>query len=215
MNEMRIGRLIRASTISDGWYRGLDLIWHHGETLRDERGSETRELLNLVIVIGNPYKDQIPEHSSWNVERLDKYAKQLITDENAQNFEYTYGQRLRDWGVEGIDQIKYVIDKLKKNPNSRRATCVTWIPSKDTVSQEIPCMILLDFKLRRGRLNLTVVFRSHDFYGAAPSNWYGLSKLMEYVADKIGAKPGKLTSVSISAHIYAHDWDNVSVILDM
>ena len=73
-------------------------------------------------------------------------------------------------------------------------------------------MILLDFKLR-GELNLTAVFRSHDFSGAAAANWYALSRLIEHVSQQVGVTPGQITSISISAHIYEYDWDDVSGIV--
>jgi len=209
---LQIGRVIRANSISDAWYRGLNLIWNHGHEVTDERGSRIREYLNLMIVIQNPYIDRIPKDISWNEERLEEYAKQLISGENVQDFEYTYGQRLRNWNQE-IDQIAYVIDKLKQNPTTRRATAVTWIPTIDTVVDEVPCMIIDDFKIRGGKVNLTTLFRSHDFAGAYPANLYGLSRLLEYVADEVGVSPGMITTISASAHIYEHDWDMVEDIL--
>ena len=209
---LQIGRVIRANSISDAWYRGLNLIWNHGHEVTDERGSRIREYLNLMIVIQNPYIDRIPKDISWNEERLEEYAKQLISGENVQDFEYTYGQRLRNWNEE-IDQIAYVIDKLKQNPTTRRATAVTWIPTIDTVVDEVPCMIIDDFKIRGGKVNLTTLFRSHDFAGAYPANLYGLSRLLEYVAGEVGISPGMITTISASAHIYEHDWDMVEDIL--
>jgi thymidylate synthase len=209
---LQIGRVIRANSISDAWYRGLNLIWNHGQEVMDERGSRIREYLNLMIVIQNPYIDRIPKDISWNEERLEEYAKQLITGENVQDFEYTYGQRLRNWNEE-IDQIAYVIDKLKQNPTTRRATAVTWVPTIDTVVDEVPCMIIDDFKIRGGKVNLTTLFRSHDFAGAYPANLYGLSRLLEYVAGEVGVSPGMITTISASAHIYEHDWDMVEDIL--
>jgi thymidylate synthase len=209
---LQIGRVIRANSISDAWYRGLNLIWNHGQEVTDERGSRIREYLNLMIVIQNPYIDRIPKDISWNEERLEEYAKQLITGENVQDFEYTYGQRLRNWNEE-IDQIAYVIDKLKQNPTTRRATAVTWVPTIDTVVDEVPCMIIDDFKIRGGKVNLTTLFRSHDFAGAYPANLYGLSRLLEYVAGEVGVSPGMITTISASAHIYEHDWDMVEDIL--
>lgn len=209
---LQIGRVIRANSISDAWYRGLNLIWNHGHEVTDERGSRIREYLNLMIVIQNPYIDRIPKDISWNEERLEEYAKQLISGENVQDFEYTYGQRLRNWNQE-IDQIAYVIDKLKQNPTTRRATAVTWIPTIDTVVDEVPCMIIDDFKIRGGKVNLTTLFRSHDFAGAYPANLYGLSRLLEYVAGEVGISPGMITTISASAHIYEHDWDMVEDIL--
>ena len=209
---LQIGRVIRANSINDAWYRGLNLIWNHGHEVTDERGSRIREYLNLMIVIQDPYIDRIPKDISWNEERLEEYAKQLISGENVQDFEYTYGQRLRNWNEE-IDQIAYVIDKLKQNPTTRRATAVTWIPTIDTVVDEVPCMIIDDFKIRGGKVNLTTLFRSHDFAGAYPANLYGLSRLLEYVAGEVGVSPGMITTISASAHIYEHDWDMVEDIL--
>lgn len=209
---LQIGRIIRANNISDAWYRGINLIWNQGNEVMDERGSKIKEYLNLMIVVKDPYTDRIPADISWNEERLEEYAKQLITGENVQDFEYTYGQRLRNWN-EQIDQIAYVIDKLKHNPATRRATAVTWVPTVDTVVDEVPCMIIDDFKIRGEMINLTTVFRSHDFAGAYPANLYGLSRLMEYVAAEVGVKPGMITTLSASAHIYEHDWDMIEEIL--
>lgn len=210
--RLQIGRIIRANTISDAWYRGINMIWNQGHEVTDERGSKIKEYLNLMIVVKDPYTDRIPADISWNEERLEKYAKQLISGENVQDFEYTYGQRLRNWN-EQIDQIAYVIDKLKHNPTTRRATAVTWVPTVDTVVDEVPCMIIDDFKIRGGMVNLTALFRSHDFAGAYPANLYGLSRLLEYVAAEVGVKPGMITTISASAHIYEHDWDMIEEIL--
>lgn len=207
-----IGRIIKASTISDAWYRGLNIIWNHGSVITDERGNQIREFLNLMIVIEDPYTNSIPEDISWNEERLEEYSKQLITGENAQDFVYTYGQRLRNWD-DKVDQIAYVIEKLKESETTRRATAVTWVPTIDTVVDEVPCMIIDDFKIRNEKVHLTTLFRSHDFAGAYPANLYGLSKLLEYVAENVGMKPGKITTISVSAHIYDHDWDKIEEII--
>jgi thymidylate synthase len=156
----------------------------------------------------------IPTEYSWNQERLDDYAQQLLSSENP-GFEYTYGNRLRAWssGSSPLDQIDLVIRYLKASPSTRRATAVTWIPSLDSAKEEVPCMIVDDFKMRDGRLNLSVYFRSHDFAGAYPANLYGLAKLLEYVSSEVGASPGSISTLSASAHIYEHDWDWVREML--
>ena len=45
------------------------------------------------------------------------------------------------------------------------------------------------------------------------ANLYGLSKLLEYVAGRVGVESGTITTVSISAHVYDHDWDMVENIV--
>jgi thymidylate synthase len=211
----KLGRFIRARSISDAWHRGLNLIWRQGQEITDERGTRIRELLSMQVVVEDPYQEMIPKEYSWNEERLEEYAGQLLSGVNP-GFEYTYGERLRAWSLPGVlplDQIEQAIRRLKESSATRRATAVTWIPPVDTAKDEVPCMIVDDFKLRDGRLNLAVFFRSHDFAGAYPANLYGLARVLEYVAGEVGAEPGSISTTSASAHIYEHDWDWVEEML--
>jgi thymidylate synthase len=212
---VKLGRFIRGRSISDAWHRGLNLIWREGQEITDERGTRIRELLSLQVVVENPYQEMIPQEYSWNQERLEEYALQLLSGKNP-GFEYTYGERLRSWSCQGaapVDQIEQVIRRLKASPSTRRATAVTWIPPLDETKEEVPCMIVDDFKLRDGRLNLSIFFRSHDFAGAYPANLYGLARVLVYVSGEIGACPGSISTTSASAHIYEHDWDWVAEML--
>jgi thymidylate synthase len=218
----RVGRFIRGRTIADAWHRGLNLIWRHGQELTDERGTRIKELVALQVVVEDPYQDMIPHEYSWNQERLEEYAAQLLSGENP-GFEYTYGERLRSWKAPRddsslppsapVDQLEHIIRRLKASPSTRRATAVTWIPPIDNSRDEVPCMIVDDFKLRGGRLNLAIFFRSHDFAGAYPANLYGLARVLQFVAGEVGASTGSISTTSASAHIYDHDWDWVQEML--
>ena len=132
-------------------------------------------------------------------------------------FVYTYFERLRKrWSrlakvtfqsfendkivdSEKMDQIEEVIRLLIKSPTTRRAVATTWIPSIDLRSSEVPCLNWLKF-YNTGVLNLSVVFRSHDVFGAYISNLYGLSRLLEYVSIRTGIEMGSLTVFSADAH---------------
>ncbi|MGV8176146.1 MAG: thymidylate synthase, partial [Methanothrix sp.] len=167
------------------------------------------------IVVEDPYIEMIPAGYSWNEARLEEYAGQLLSGNNP-GFEYTYGERLRAWALPGmppLDQIEQAVLRLRSSSSTRRATAVTWIAPVDSSKEEVPCMIVDDFKLRDGRLNLSVFFRSHDFAGAYPANLYGLARLLQLVAGEVGAEPGAISTTSSSAHIYEHDWDFVERML--
>jgi thymidylate synthase len=219
---MKVGRLIRGRSISDAWHRGLNIIWRQGQELIDERGTRIKELLALQVIVEDPFDEMIPSEYPWSRERLEEYSRQLMSRENP-GFVYTYGERLRGWTVPGaenspdalmpVDQLKHVIDRLKASPSTRRATAVTWIPPLDNSREEVPCMIVDDFKIREGRLNLAVFFRSHDFAGAYPANLYGLARVLQFVAAKADVAPGSISTTSASAHIYNHDWDWVRELL--
>jgi thymidylate synthase len=198
---------INARTIADAWGEVLRAVLVHGsqqDVVADNENRNTIEYPGILLVnIAMPFRCMIPAGSKFDKHALENYAAQLWSGENPTGFAYTYGERLRNY--EGLDQLRVVMDQLKKDPTSRREVAITWNPFSDCTDFVVPCMILTDWKLRHGQLNLTVYFRSHDMFGAWPSNCYGLAKLMERMASEIGAEVGRLSIVSSAAHIYEHD----------
>ena len=192
--------LKKVPTIKEGWKSLVKTIVKKGVEINDERGSLTKEILNTMVMIKNPLDTEPPEGYFWNGEKLDKYAEQFLSDDK-QGFIYTYGNRLRSH-FQGIDQIQEAINRLRNCKESRRAISITWDPPTDTANDEVPCMILVDFKIRDGKLHTTGLWRSHDIYGAWFPNAVGLSHLAQYAAGEIGIEVGTLTIHSISAHIY-------------
>jgi thymidylate synthase len=58
-----------------------------------------------------------------------------------------------------------------------------------------------------GRLDLSVMIWSNDMYGAWPANVYALGELLTYVSEKSSLNSGMITTLSVNAHIYRHDWE--------
>lgn len=192
--------MIKVPTIKTGWESLVKRIMKNGVEIRDERGSITKEILNTMVNIKNPLATEAPKGYFWTGEKLDKYSEQFLSSDK-QGFIYTYGNRLRAH-FDGIDQIQEAIERLNNFKESRRAISVTWDPTVDTQNDEVPCMMLVDFKIRDGKLHTTGLWRSHDIYGAWFPNAVGLSNLAKYVASEVGSEIGTLTIHSISAHIY-------------
>ncbi|AEG17490.1 thymidylate synthase [Methanobacterium paludis] len=192
--------LIKVPTIKTGWETLVKKVIKKGVEIKDERGSLTKELLNTVVMVKNPLDIEAPEGYFWSGEKLEKYAEQFLSNDR-QGFVYTYGNRLRKH-FDDVDQIQEAIERLKNFKESRRAISVTWDPTVDTKNNEVPCMILVDFKIRDGKLKTTGLWRSHDIYGAWFPNAVGLSHLAQYAAKEVGVEVGTLTIHSISAHIY-------------
>ncbi|MDP3066113.1 MAG: thymidylate synthase [Methanobacteriaceae archaeon] len=192
--------LIRAPTIRSGWEILVKRIMQKGVEIKDERGSLTLELLNAMVNIRNPLNLEVPKGYFWSGEKLEMYSNQFISLDK-QGFVYTYGNRLRKH-FQDVDQIQEAINRLKNCSESRRAISITWDPPTDTQNDEVPCMMIVDFKIRDGGLQTTGLWRSHDIYGAWFPNAVGLTHLASYVASEVGVKVGTLTIHSISAHIY-------------
>lgn len=208
--------LIEADEIADGWEELVRKIMKEGKEIKDERGSLTKELLNIMVNIKKPLGKnlseyyltnmgrlkniRVPEGYFWNGEKLEIYSQQFLSKDR-QGFVYTYGNRLRDH-FQGVDQVQEAIKRLRNCEESRRAISVTWDPVMDTQNEEVPCMMLVDLKIRDGKLNVTGLWRSHDIYGAWFPNAVGLTNLAQYAAGELGVQVGTLTIHSISAHIY-------------
>jgi thymidylate synthase len=127
---------------------------------------------------------------------LEKYAEQIM-DPSDKGFVYDYGSRLANMG-----QIPHVIQMLREEPTTRRAILSTRVLDKDMVEQHTPCLQIVEFLYRNGKLNMTCYFRSHDIKAAYPTNVYGLNRLLETVARLSHMTPGSMTTVSCSAHYY-------------
>ncbi len=197
--------MLKVPTIKTGWESIVKRIMKDGVEITDERGSVTKEILNTMVNIKNPMDSESPKGYFWTGEKLDKYSEQFLSSDK-QGFIYTYGNRLRAH-FDGIDQIQEAIGRLNNFKESRRAISITWDPNVDTKNDEVPCMMLVDFKIRDGMLHTTGLWRSHDIYGAWFPNAVGLSNLARYVAGEVGSEIGMLTIHSISAHIYEVNFD--------
>ncbi len=193
-----------------GWKTVLSQIIEYGDTIEDETGLFSKELLNVVVTVLDPENSKPPEGYFSSGERLKRCQKQFLNTENYVN-SYNYGNRLREhfgfklgrniYGVK-TDQVELVVNRLKKNETTRKATLTVFDPSIDPYQNEIPRLIMIDFKIRKNRLFTTAVWRSHDIYRAWIPNFFGLKGLSKYISDCLGIKIGPITVHSISAHIY-------------
>jgi len=122
--------------------------------------------------------------------------------DDGEEFNAAYGFRLREHF--GLDQIKRVINLLRKDPDSRRAYFVIADPLDLSYhTKDVPCNVAVFFKLRDHQLNMLVANRSNDVvWGAYGANAVQFSMLQELVAAGIGAEVGTYTQVSDSFHVY-------------
>lgn len=116
-----------------------------------------------------------------------------------------YGYRWREnWGV---DQIKIIIEILRKEPTSRRAVLEMWSVSDLTNqhSKDLPCNTHIYFDLRGGALNMTICNRSNDtIWGCYGANVVHFSILQEYIASMVEVKMGWYCQFSNNLHIYTN-----------
>jgi thymidylate synthase len=109
------------------------------------------------------------------------------------------------WEVHEVDQIKYVIDQLKKNPYSRRLVVTAWEPGNATTSKLPPCHYSFAFNVSDGKLNCHLTQRSGDIALGIPFNLAAYSILTQIIAQETNLELGFFAHTIIDAHIYVAD----------
>ena len=112
----------------------------------------------------------------------------------------SYATRLHDYGHTGLDQLQWVVERLRADPTSRSASITTFQPLSDT--SYIPCVSLLDFFLVAGGLRVVVYAHSIDFGAKGYANLVELASIQHDVANELGVGTDSLTMIVKSAHIY-------------
>ena len=113
---------------------------------------------------------------------LKEYVKEVLEGVNdwriGRDWHYTYHERIFSYlppvfrndeeEVRRLDQIEYVVRKLRKAPESRRAIVVIWQPWKDEMTDYPPCLVYLWFRVMDDLLELHVHMRSLDYREPVP-----------------------------------------------
>ena len=115
-----------------------------------------------------------------------------------------YGYQWRNWGGQGIDQIKRAIDLIKRDPSSRRILVSAWNVSDLDKMALPPCHLLFQFYVSRGRLDCQLYQRSADLALGVPFNIASYSLLMIMMAQECNLTPGVFTHTLGDAHIYVN-----------
>lgn len=105
--------------------------------------------------------------------------------------------------LSGVDQIKELIDGLKKNPNGRRHIVTAWNPA-DLPQQKLPpCHMMMQFNVRENKyLDCQMYQRSADSFLGVPFNIASYALLTMMVAQVVGLEPGDFIHTFGDVHIY-------------
>ena len=116
-----------------------------------------------------------------------------------------YGRQWRAWpnGQGGvIDQIEWVINEIKTNPDSRRLIVSAWNVADLDKMAVPPCPTLFQFNVTNGFLSCHLYQRSADAFIGLPFNIAGFSLLTEMVAHVTGLMPGRYVHSFGDLHLY-------------
>ncbi|MGV8091584.1 MAG: thymidylate synthase [Mangrovibacterium sp.] len=235
---------ISGKTLAETYEKALIALYEEGtrfKTQYDKPGDPLSIDCTMNMTILEPETDPVI-HMAFpgGIDDLKEYVLELegIKDHWVKNmndpadtrWEYTYHGRLQHYGVwkekhNGeqveaggfkIDQIQSVINKLSKQPFTRQAQMITWMPNIDNDCYDPPCLQSLWYRILEDEdiywLNCNVRFRSNDAWGASFMNMFGFIQFNKEiiaagVAEKTGktVKLGRMNWQADSYHIYGKD----------
>lgn len=105
-------------------------------------------------------------------------------------------------GVLVFDQVGWVINEIKTNPNSRRLVISAWHPANAAVSKLPPCHYTFTFNVNNGKLNCHLTQRSGDIALGIPFNLAAYSMLTQIIAQETKLDLGYFAHTIVDAHIY-------------
>jgi len=212
--------IARGKTLPEAYENSLIELYRNGGRVKTQYDKEG-ELLSIDATMNITIEEPETEPMIYKIfpggiEDLREYVIELqgakdhwvkcINDPEDHRWEYTYHQRLADWGTyyikdfhgvkhkinykwdydenaKGIDQFEVMVKKLIESPFTRRAQAITWMPFQDNEVYDPPCLQSIWCRLTDESdgtlaLNANIRFRSNDAWGAAFMNMFGLTMLI-------------------------------------
>ncbi|MBB1115508.1 thymidylate synthase [Stenotrophomonas sp. W1S232] len=118
-----------------------------------------------------------------------------------------YGKQWRSWaGADGrtFDQIAWVVEEIRRNPDSRRLIVSAWNVAELEQMALMPCHSLFQFYVADGKLSCQLYQRSGDIFLGVPFNIASYALLTHMVAQVCGLEVGDFVHTLGDAHLYAN-----------
>ena len=132
-----------------------------------------------------------------------------------------YGHQWRNFGAtrlpdgsyakDGVDQIRWLLAEIHRNPASRRLIVTGWNPHEQDQVALPPCHTLFQFHVQDGELSCQLYQRSADIFLGVPFNIASYALLTCLIAKVSGLTPGDFVHTLGDAHIYVNHLEQVQL----
>jgi thymidylate synthase len=115
-----------------------------------------------------------------------------------------YGKQWRSWATPDgrtIDQVQWVLDEIRRNPDSRRLIVSAWNVADLPQMALMPCHALFQFYVADGRLSCQLYQRSADLFLGVPFNIASYALLTHMIAQVCDLAVGDFVHTFGDAHI--------------
>lgn len=178
-----------------------------------EGSTDERRLAELTY--GEDKTELVGRTTIWTA-NADAQGKALgyVNNEFTKELGPVYGAQWRkfngiargDWGT---DQIEWLLNEIRTNPDSRRLILSAWNPNQLHEMALPPCHVLAQFRVYKGRLSCQMYQRSADVFLGVPFNIASYALLTHIIARECDLEVGDFVHTIGDAHIYLNHVDQV------
>ncbi|XID94459.1 thymidylate synthase [Paenibacillaceae bacterium WGS1546] len=125
-----------------------------------------------------------------------------------------YGSQWRAWEAadgRSIDQIRQVVEAIKRNPDSRRHLVSAWNVAVIDEMKLPPCHFVFQFYVADGKLSCMLTMRSVDTFLGLPFNIASYALLTHMVAQQCDLEVGEFVWSGGDVHIYSNHLEQVKL----
>jgi thymidylate synthase len=185
-----------------------ELLWFLEGSMNERRLAE--------ITYGKDRSELTEKRTIWT-DNAENQGKELGYSEGMLG--PVYGFQWRNFGGEiynsaphlkGTDQIEWLINEIKTNPDSRRLILSAWNPNQIDKMALPPCHTLAQFYVSNGKLSCQMYQRSADLFLGVPFNIASYSLLTHIIAKITNLKVQDFVLTVGDAHIYTTHYEAVN-----
>lgn len=132
-----------------------------------------------------------------------------------------YGHQWRNFGAtqaadgsynnDGFDQLKWLVNEIKTNPNSRRLIVSGWNPREANEVALPPCHTLFQFFVQDGKLSCQLYQRSADIFLGVPFNIASYALLTHMIAQVCNLQVGDFVWTGGDCHLYSNHFEQAEL----
>ena len=150
--------------------------------------------------------------AEYQGETIEEFVEKIKTNDafakKYGNLGPVYGKQWRN--LNGVDQLEWLINEIRKNPTSRRLIISAWNPSEIEDMALPPCHCFMQFYVNEGKLSCQLYQRSADIFLGVPFNIASYSLFTMMIAQVCNLKPGTFVHTIGDAHIYLNHLEQVN-----